>query len=369
MAPSRIYSACLAALLLAVPALIAAKKKKDPNEFPQVVQSKKKEKPEQTQVLPPVKEPPRAVIAEIGRLNFVVTPLSDKGLLTQQTREALRWLLSGNRGNVVKLRAFVAGTGDVRRVQDIVSETFTDKKLQLPALSVAQVGALPLEAAQVVIEATIEDRQVINPNGVAFVSAQRGTPQDPTGPMQLALREAEVEPANVRRVTCFVSSLAYVTKAREQVARTYPEAAADFVQVLRGPLEEFVECEAVGAVAKAPPEGVSFLNPQAGMFSEVAIVAPMKIAITGTQLGFQSQDADLRLAFDRLGKTLDSVGASYKRLVFAHVYTLVRTTGEKVNKLRYDYHGKQIAPAGTSMLFEGLPGLDASFGIDVIAAL
>ncbi len=105
------------------------------------------------------------------------------------------------------------------------------------------------------------------------------------------------------------------------------------------------------------------------MFSEVAIVGPMRIAITGTQLGFRSEDADLRLAFDRLGKTLESVGASYKRVVFTQVYSLLRTTGEKVNKLRYDYHGRQVAPAGTSVLFEGLPGLDASFGIDVIAAL
>jgi enamine deaminase RidA (YjgF/YER057c/UK114 family) len=368
MAIPRLCFASLIALLVAVPAPGGAKKK-DPNELPQVVQPKKKDKPEPTQVLPAAKEPPRAVVAETTRLDYVVTPLSGKGLLSQQTRDALKWLLSTNRGNIIKLRAFVAGTGDVRRIQDIVSEMFTDKHLALPALSVAQVGALPLEGAQVVIEATTQDKKILNPNGVAFVSAQAGTPKDPTGPLQLALHEAEVEPSGVRRVTCFVSSIDYVTKAREQIAQTYPEATADFVQVLRGPLDEFIQCEAVGAAKQAPPEGVSFLNPQAGVFSEVAIVGPMRIAITGTQLGFRSEDADLRLAFERLGKTLESVGASYKRVVYTQVYSLLRTTGEKVNKLRYDYHGRQVAPAGTSVLFEGLPGLDASFGIDVIAAL
>jgi len=367
MAPSRVYVASLIALWLAVPA--PGGPKKNPNELPQVVPSKKKEKQEATQVLPAAKEPPRAVVAETARLDYVVTPLSGKGLLSQQARDALKWLLSGNRGAIIKLRAFVAGTGDVRRIQDIVSEMFTDRHLPLPTLSVAQVGALPLEGAQVVIEATTQDKEIINPNGVAFMSAQRGTRKDPVGALQLALREAGVEAAGVRRVTCFVSSLDYVTRAREQVAQTYPDAAADFVQVLRGPLEDFIECEAVGAAPKAPPEGVTFLNPQAGVFSESAIVGPIRVAITGTQLGFRTEDADLRLAFDRLGKTLESVGASYKRVVFAQVYALLRTTGEKVNKMRYDYHGKQVAPAGTSVLFEGLPGIDTSFGIDVIAAL
>ena len=41
----------------------------------------------------------------------------------------------------------------MRRVQTIVSETFTERRQPLPALSVVQVGALPLEGAQVVMEA------------------------------------------------------------------------------------------------------------------------------------------------------------------------------------------------------------------------
>src|SRR6476620_11688860 len=98
---------------------------------------KKKKKEEETQVLQVPKDPPGAVIAETRRLVFHTTPLSAKGLLSQQVRDALKAMfrLTGS-SSVVKLRAFVAGTGDVRRVRDIVSETFTDRKMAVPALSV-----------------------------------------------------------------------------------------------------------------------------------------------------------------------------------------------------------------------------------------
>src|SRR5262245_20285742 len=97
----------------------------------------KKKKEEETQTLVVPKDPPQAVVADTRRLVFHVTPLSAKGLLSQQVRDALKALgrLSGS-ASVVKIRAFVAGTGDVRRVRDIVSETFTDRKQSVPALSV-----------------------------------------------------------------------------------------------------------------------------------------------------------------------------------------------------------------------------------------
>ena len=73
----------------------------------------------------------------------------------------------------MKLRAFVAGSGDMRRVQAIVSETFTERRLSLPALSVVQVGGLPLEGAQVVIEATSVGKKDVNPNGLVFIAGQQ----------------------------------------------------------------------------------------------------------------------------------------------------------------------------------------------------
>ena len=83
-----------------------------------------------------------------------MTPLSAKGLLSQQTRDALKGLLHSSHGTIVKLRAFVAGSGDLRRVGEIAGEMFLEKHMPLPALTVVQVGALPLEGAQVVMEAT-----------------------------------------------------------------------------------------------------------------------------------------------------------------------------------------------------------------------
>src|SRR5258708_10151791 len=99
-------------LTLTLAASVSAQKKKN----------KKDEEPT-TQVLPPLPDPPEAVAAETARLSFQVSPLSNKGLLSQQVRDALKALLRDNRGaQIVKLRAFRAGSGDLRRQQTIVDE-------------------------------------------------------------------------------------------------------------------------------------------------------------------------------------------------------------------------------------------------------
>src|SRR3989442_8290288 len=100
--------------------------------YPLLAKKKKPEELPQTLDLP--KDPPATVTAETSRLVFHVSPLSAKGLLSQQVRDALKALLkSSNGATIVKLRAFLAGSGDLRRVTAIVSETFTDKHLPLPA--------------------------------------------------------------------------------------------------------------------------------------------------------------------------------------------------------------------------------------------
>ena len=67
----------------------------------------KKKKEEETQVLQLPKDPPSALTVETRRLVFHVTPLSAIGLLSQQTRDALKWLLHSTSGAAaVKLRAF-----------------------------------------------------------------------------------------------------------------------------------------------------------------------------------------------------------------------------------------------------------------------
>ncbi|MEO7652670.1 MAG: hypothetical protein ABIZ80_19595, partial [Bryobacteraceae bacterium] len=84
--------------------------------------AKKPKKEDITQVLELPKDPPAAVTAETRRLAFYTSPLSGKGLLSAQVRDALKALLKSSGGaSIVKIRALVAGSGDLRRVQAIVS--------------------------------------------------------------------------------------------------------------------------------------------------------------------------------------------------------------------------------------------------------
>ncbi len=331
---------------------------------------KKKTEEELTQVLALPKDPPSAVVADVPRLVFHVSPLSGKGLLSQQTRDALKSLLQQTKGaQIVKLRAFVAGSGDLRRVQTIVSEVLTEKKMNLPALSVVQVGGLPLAGAQVVLESIATDRRVRNEHGLGIVSGQPSTMKDVLGPLKKMTEKAGLSASSVRRVTCFLSDLDNVATLRGQAQAAFPTAALDFVQLQRSTLEDFAECEAVAALSTAPSKAVSFFEPEAGKYSQVAMIGPGKVALTGTQVGYRFQDEDVRLAFGRLGKALESVGGSFKNVAMTHVYPLNRGTADRIRKIRFEFCDPAMPPASTLLLFEGLPGLDAAFAIDVIAVL
>src|SRR5271170_6756081 len=163
---------------------------------------KKKKGDDITQALPASPELPSAVTAETARLTYQVSPLSSKGLLSQQTRDALKILLKSNRGSIVKLRAFVAGSGDLRRIGEIAGEMFQEKHQALPTLSVAQVGALPMVGAQVVIEATEVDHKIVNRDGVAFLSGEASPSIAETlQKLKSDLASAGMEPADALAVT------------------------------------------------------------------------------------------------------------------------------------------------------------------------
>jgi enamine deaminase RidA (YjgF/YER057c/UK114 family) len=344
---------------------------------------KKKSDEDVTQVLQLPKDPPSAVVAETARLGFHVSPLSSKGLLSQQVRDALKALQhSAGNGAIVKLRAFVAGSGDMRRVQAIVSETFTERHVSLPALSVVQVGGLPLEGAQVVIEATSVGKKDVNPNGLAFIAGQQASspnPLDPVYPLaekalaglRTAVKGAGSEAGDVLRGTCFLSSLDGFAQVRQMVESEYKGAAWAFMQLQRAPANAVVECEAV-ARSRVKIEGpVQFLNPdglpKSANYSQIALVSAARVAITGTQVAFGSQDSDVRLAFGRLEKELAGVGASVKEVAWSSIYPLSNAMAEDVRKIRFEYYDAARPPACTLLPFEGLPSLDASFAVDAIA--
>jgi enamine deaminase RidA (YjgF/YER057c/UK114 family) len=344
---------------------------------------KKKSEEDVTQVLQLPKDPPSAVVAETARLGFHVSPLSANGLLSRQVRDALKALHHSVGGaSIVKLRAFVAGSGDQRRVQAIVSEMFTDWRQSLPALSVVQVGGLPLEGAQVVVEATSVGKKDVNPNGLAFIAGQQAsspTPLQPVLPLaekalaglRTAVRGAGSEAGDVLRGTCFLSSLADFGKVRELVESEYRGAAWNFVQTQRAPLQSVAECEVVARSRVKIVKPVEFVNPdglaKSPNYSQIALVGAPRVALTGTQVAFGFQDADVRLAFGRLEKELAGVGASIKEIAWSSIYPVSSSMVEEVRKIRFEFYDPKHPPASTLLPFEGLPSVDASFAVDAIA--
>lgn len=329
-----------------------------------LAQKPKKKKPDvepKPQALEIIPDPPEAVIAEPGRLSFQVSPLSDKGLLSQQVHDALKALSRQNHGvPFVKLRAFVAGSGDLRRVKEIVADDLTDKKQPLPAVTTIQVGALPLPGAQVVIEAVSSEKKVVNPSGVAFVPAVT-SPNAAAAIAQLdaAMSRAGVKAADVLRITCFMSSLEDVTSARSAAATAFPAAAANFVQMQRLGLERQVLCEAAARLSTAPASA------QTG--SAVALVNSPKIVLTSTQLVFRDQDSDFRLAYQRLAKTMAPLGATFKDVFWTGNYALTLPNAAMIEKFQWESLDRAHPPASTALQVEGLPSTDATAAIELMA--
>jgi enamine deaminase RidA (YjgF/YER057c/UK114 family) len=365
------------AISLAASGWAAKKKKKsddDTGMLPVISEDKKKKKKSDeamTQTLPPPKEAPSAVAAEADRLVFQVSPLSAKGLLSQQTREALRSLLrTSNGATIVKLRAFVAGSGDMRRIAEIAAEVFGEKHQGLPALSVVQAGALPLEAAQVVMESVAVDKRVTNPKGIAFISGQAGASlTESLSKLKNALTAVNLESIDVLRVTCFVSLLDEHPGARAEMETAFHGAALNYIQMQREPVTPVAECEAVARLRAAPVTDIAFLNPEKSTtYSQVAMVTNSATLIfTGAQLGFGGQEYDIKLAFERLKRALISNHARFDHVAMSSVYVTSRAVADKVRAVRTGYYSPEHPPASTLLPFEGLPSLDASFGIDLVA--
>jgi len=361
--------------MLAMP-LVAAKKKKKGEE-------------EVTQTLEVLPDPPNVIKAEVGRMVFHAAPLSGKGLLSQQVRDAVKaiWRVNGG-ATVVKLRALVAGTGDLRRVQAIVSEMFAEKRQPLPVLSVVQVGVLPLEGAQVVLEATSLAKKTVNPHGLAFVSGKGATkpinPDQPTTSMmplaeksvadlKTALQAVGLGGADVQRVTCFQSALDEMAQVQGLVTREFPSAVLTFAQTERAPSIHVVECEAIARLKSAAGAAWKVMNP-AGLpashnFSQLAVAGPGAVVLSGGHLAFRAQDSDVRLCFDRLKKHLEESGTNLKNVFWSSIYPTSRGVTERVRAIRFEYYDKANPPASTVLGFEGLPSLDATFSLEVIAGL
>jgi enamine deaminase RidA (YjgF/YER057c/UK114 family) len=298
--------------------------------------AKKKNPDDVTQTLDLPKDPPMVALGGTSRLIFHVSPLSAKGLLSQQTRDALKAILKIN-GNspIVHIRAFVAGSGDLRRVPQIVSEVFREKKLDLPSVSVIQAGALPLENAQVVLEAVSLSKKDLNLGGIAWVEAQ----QAPTLDKSLDLVAARLGSSVALRVSCFVSAV--TAQGASTISARFPGAAVDVVQTQREPARAEASCEAVGRNGS---------------------IRAARLAFTGTRVAFGADEKAAALAFQRMDKDLSDAGVSPGDILETTIYALTARAAELAHKARAPVTALRAIPV------EGIASVDGSFAVDAIAA-
>jgi enamine deaminase RidA (YjgF/YER057c/UK114 family) len=312
----------------------------------------------QVQPLPP--QPPMALKADAGALDFHLSPLLKSGGLAAQIRQSLNDLIRDTHGEtIIKLRAFVAGAGDARRVQAEVVNLFTEHKLPLPVLTVLQVGALGQEAAKVVIEAVVSTRRQANPNGLAFFAGQGGTSlAQALGRLQESVQAAGVAPDAVLVATCFTARLEDWNSAHGQVLGAFPHANVNLVQALRDPASDGAVCEAIGQLTNTPADAPVVLLES----RRATLVGPHPLVFTGLQLSFGSYLDDAHEAFVRLERAataLDPVEAP----VHVNVFSLDPAGGSALRKTT------AVPPSTfTVETIEGLPSVDATAGIEAILA-
>ncbi len=310
-----------------------------------------KKKPEEiTQTLELPKDPPAVATGETRRLVFSVSPLSTKGLLSVQTKDAVKALLkaTGN-AQIVHIRAFVAGNGDVRRVPQIVSEALTEKRQMLPSISVVRAGALSLENAQVILEAVTLAKKDVNPTGLDFAESGTVTAPDPSSSPKPLLEKAldqllaKAPASGTLQITCFVSTMGSEAAGMiSAISARYPGAASNVVMTQRGPYQAFASCQAIRRGTR--------------------VTAP-KLAFTGTRVAFGQQEKDANLAFQRLDKDLAEAGASATSVVFTNLYPLSGALAELARKLRQSASPIAVIPS------EGVAAVEAGFAVDAIAAV
>jgi enamine deaminase RidA (YjgF/YER057c/UK114 family) len=323
--------------------------------------SKKSTEPLKTQVLPLPPDLPMALEAETATLDFHISPLLRSGGLSAQIRQSLNDLIRDTKGEtIIKLRAFVAGAGDPRRVQVEVAGIFTEHKLPLPTLSIIQVGALEEEPAQVVIEAVVSTHRPVNPNGLAFFSGQAGSSYSQAlEHLQESTKTARVAPTRLVRCTCFTARIEEAPALRTSLHAAFPGAAINVVQPLRNPLLENTLCEAIGQMDRTPAEGEVVLLKNA----RTTLVHSPQLVFTGLQLTFgkfldDAQEAVVRL--QRAASALQPVETPVEINAFALDASAGSAGRKKMTAIPLSTFTVQTV--------DGLPAVDATAGIEAILA-
>jgi enamine deaminase RidA (YjgF/YER057c/UK114 family) len=131
------------------------------------------------------------------------------------------------------------------------------------------------------------------------------------------------------------------------------------------------ECEGVVRLVKGPVVPVVFLNPvdmaPSPRFSKFVLINAPRLVLTGTQVAFNFEENDVRLAFQRMAKVLEGQKASMKQVAFSNLYPISNRILEVARKVRFEFFDPAKPPASTALVFEGLPSMDASLAIELIA--
>jgi hypothetical protein len=348
----RRYSA--SALTLALIALLVS------TAFSSTQRRKGREEEPKSQVVPLPRELPTAIAADTSTLDFHVSPLLKTGGLAVQIRRSLTNLLRDTHGEtVVKLRAFVSGVGDARRVLSEVTAIFTEKKLPLPVVTVIQIGRLSDDLAQVVIEAVVATQKNVNPNGLAFLAGQTGkTFTDALNGLRQSAAEASVSPDQVVSCTCFVSNLEGGGAQQSAIQTLFPKAVANVVQAVRDPIEQSTMCQGIGQLAHSPEQGPLVWLKKA----HASQVNSPRLVFTGLQLSFGSYLDDAKEAFSRLQRTASALGSNAAP-VQVNAFSLDLTAGAAIRK------STSFPPnTFTVQTVEGLPSVDATAGVEAVLA-
>ncbi len=322
-------------------------------------QHKKYDEPKsQVQPLPP--QPPAALAVDTETLDFHISPLLNTGALASQIRTSLNNLIRDTRGEtIIKLRAFVSGSGDARQVQALVTDLFTERKLPLPVLSILQVGALGEDHAQVVIEAVVSTHRPVNPSGLAFLFGQRGeTLPAAFATLQRNVTAAGIDPAHLLTCTCFTGWIQDYRAAAASLHMIFPQAQVDIVQAVRDPTNQHSVCEGIAQLTRSPAQGPVVLMDAA----HATLVDSRQVVFTGLQLTFGPFLDDGQTAFARLTRTATSL-SPVETPVEVNAFALDPRAAALLRRT------DSLAPGTFSAQeIEGLQAIDATAGIEAIFA-
>ncbi len=331
------------------------------------------------------------VTVETARVQFHTAPLRSGGDAAEQTRQALDYLRGQlSDGELVKLRAFVKDAADAAAVRAAIWRRLGGK--HPPALTLIEVGDLPRPGARLALEAVSVSPRVVNPGGLLFISGQAASAsrEKPVPVNELARRSLDqlrlavagggAAPADLVRVTAYVSSLENFPEVRSLVEAFLGPASAPlaFVQIHRQPSRPVVEIEAIARLKPAPQAAkVEWLNP-AGLaastnYTQAIAVRSRRLAMSGAFLATTTSPGAMETqtheAFRRLAAALDAAGAAVGQVVFSQVFPVSDEAAALVRKVRAEYYDRSRPPASTMLPFQGVATSGGFFAVETIAPL